>query len=70
MKYLPLILANLSRKKLRTTLTIGSFAVAVFLFGFLAVIHGAFSGGPGRDRGGPADGDQQGFDHPAAANFV
>jgi putative ABC transport system permease protein len=45
MKFLPLILANLSRKKLRTTLTIGSFAVALFLFGFLAVIHGAFNGG-------------------------
>jgi putative ABC transport system permease protein len=40
-----LILANLFRKKLRTTLTIGSFAIALFLFGFLAVIHGAFSGG-------------------------
>ncbi|MGA7853352.1 MAG: FtsX-like permease family protein [Candidatus Acidiferrales bacterium] len=47
MKYLPLIFANLSRKKLRTTLTIGSFAVAVFLFGFLAIIHGAFSGDMG-----------------------
>ena len=45
MKFLPLIFANLSRKKLRTTLTIGSFAVALFLFGFLAVIHGAFEGG-------------------------
>ena len=45
MKFLPLIFANLSRKKLRTTLTIGSFAVALFLFGFLAVIHGAFTGG-------------------------
>ncbi len=44
MKYLPLIFANLSRKKLRTFLTVGSFAVAVFLFGFLAIIHGAFSG--------------------------
>jgi putative ABC transport system permease protein len=44
MKYLPLIFANLSRKKLRTILTVGSFAVAVFLFGFLAIIHGAFSG--------------------------
>jgi putative ABC transport system permease protein len=43
-KYLPLIFANLSRKKLRTFLTVGSFAVAVFLFGFLAIIHGAFSG--------------------------
>jgi putative ABC transport system permease protein len=47
MKFLPLILANLNRKKLRTVLTIGSFAVAVFLFGFLAIIHGAFSGNLG-----------------------
>jgi putative ABC transport system permease protein len=39
-----LIFANLRRKKLRTILTIGSFAVALFLFGFLAVIHKAFSG--------------------------
>ncbi len=45
MKYLPLIFANLMRKKLRTTLTVGSFIVALFLFGFLAIIHGAFSGG-------------------------
>jgi putative ABC transport system permease protein len=44
-KYFPLILANLFRKKLRTTLTVGSFVVALFLFGFLAIIHGAFSGG-------------------------
>lgn len=44
MKYLPLIFANLRRKKLRTFLTVGSFAVAVFLFGFLAIIHGAFGG--------------------------
>ncbi len=45
MKYVPLILANLFRKKLRTTLTVGSFVVALFLFGFLAIIHGAFNGG-------------------------
>jgi putative ABC transport system permease protein len=44
-KYLPLIFANLTRKKLRTALTLGSFVVALFLFGFLAIIHGAFSGG-------------------------
>ncbi len=44
MKYLPLIFANLRRKKLRTVLTVGSFAVALFLFGFLAVIHHAFNG--------------------------
>ncbi len=45
MKYFPIILANLFRKKLRTALTVGSFIVALFLFGFLAIIHGAFSGG-------------------------
>jgi putative ABC transport system permease protein len=45
MKFVPLIIANLFRKKLRTTLTVGSFVVALFLFGFLAIIHGAFSGG-------------------------
>jgi len=45
MKYLSLIRANLFRKKLRTTLTIGSFVVALFLFGFLAIIHGAFNQG-------------------------
>ena len=45
MKFFPLILANLFRKKLRTILTIGSFAVAMLLFGLLAVIHGAFTGG-------------------------
>jgi putative ABC transport system permease protein len=39
-----LIFANLRRKKLRTLLTVGSFAVALFLFGFLAVIHHAFNG--------------------------
>jgi len=44
MKYMHLIFANLRRKKLRTVLTVGSFAVALFLFGFLAVIHKAFSG--------------------------
>ena len=45
MKYIHLIFANLSRKKLRTALTIGSFAVALFLFGFLAIIHGSFNMG-------------------------
>ncbi len=42
MKFLPLIFANLFRKKIRTTLTIGSFAVALFLFGLLIVVRGAF----------------------------
>jgi putative ABC transport system permease protein len=53
MKFLHLILANLSRKKLRTILTVGSFAVALFLFAFLAVVKGAFSRGAdiaGADR--------------------
>lgn len=44
MKYMHLIFANLRRKKLRTVLTVGSFAVALFLFGFLAIIHKAFGG--------------------------
>ncbi|MGA2844339.1 MAG: FtsX-like permease family protein [Candidatus Acidiferrales bacterium] len=53
MKFFPLILANLFRKKLRTALTIGSFAVALFLFGLLVVVHGAFNQGvsmAGADR--------------------
>jgi putative ABC transport system permease protein len=45
MKFLPLIFANLLRKKARTVLTIGSFAVALFLFGLLATIKVAFSQG-------------------------
>jgi putative ABC transport system permease protein len=53
MKYSSLILSNLFRKKIRTLLTIGSFAVALFLFGLLAVVHGAFNQGvdiAGADR--------------------
>lgn len=53
MKYFRLLRANLLRKKLRTFLTIGSFAVALFLFGILAVVRGAFSQGvdvAGADR--------------------
>jgi len=42
MKYLHLVTANLFRKKIRTILTIGSFAVALFLFGLLAIVRGAF----------------------------
>jgi len=45
MKYRHLIFANLFRKKIRTTLTLGSFAVALFLFGLLAVVRGAFNKG-------------------------
>src|SRR5215831_5028875 len=43
MKFRGLILANLFRKKLRLVLTIGSFAVALFLFAFLSVVKSAFS---------------------------
>jgi putative ABC transport system permease protein len=53
MKFLPLIFANLLRKKVRTILTMGSFAVALFLFGLLVAIDGAFSQGidvAGADR--------------------
>lgn len=45
MKFRGLIFANLFRKKLRLLLTIGSFAVALFLFAFLAVVRGAFTRG-------------------------
>lgn len=53
MKFFGLLRANLFRKKIRFILTIGSFAVALFLFGVLAVIRGAFQGGvdiAGADR--------------------
>ncbi len=53
MKYGGLVLANLFRKKLRLTLTLGSFAVALMLFGFLSVVREAFAGGvdiAGADR--------------------
>ena len=45
MKYWRLIKANLFRKKIRTVLTVGSFAVALFLFGILLVVRGAFGQG-------------------------
>ena len=45
MKYRHLIFANLFRKKIRTTLTLGSFAVALFLFGLLATVRSAFNQG-------------------------
>ena len=53
MKYLGLVLANVRRKKTRTVLTVGSYAVALFLFGMLAAIHFAFYQGvevAGADR--------------------
>ena len=40
-----MIFANLLRKKIRLLLTIGSFAAALFLFAFLAVVRDAFNRG-------------------------
>jgi putative ABC transport system permease protein len=53
MKFLPLILKNLFRRKIRTTLTMLSIAAAFFLYGLLIVIDFAFTGGievAGADR--------------------
>jgi len=53
MKFARIIFANLSRKKVRLLLTIGSFAVALFLFAFLYVVNDAFQRGAdvaGADR--------------------
>jgi len=53
MKFGSLILANLLRKKIRLLLTLGSFAVALFLFAFLGVVRDAFGRGAdvaGADR--------------------
>ena len=44
MRFFRLIWANLLRKKIRTTLTIGSFMVALFLYGLLVAIRAAFGG--------------------------
>jgi putative ABC transport system permease protein len=52
-KFFPLIVANLFRKKTRTILTIGSFVAALFLFALLATIDTSFTGGveiAGADR--------------------
>jgi putative ABC transport system permease protein len=53
MRHLPLLFANLRRKKIRTLLTVGSFVVAFFLFGLLAAIGYGFRQGidvAGADR--------------------
>jgi putative ABC transport system permease protein len=50
---LPLLLANLKRKKARTLLSAGSFGAALFLFGLLAAIRAGFQQGvdvAGADR--------------------
>jgi putative ABC transport system permease protein len=52
-KFRSLIFANLFRKKIRLILTIGSFAIALLLFTFLAVVKSAFNRGveiAGADR--------------------
>jgi len=53
MRYLPFILRNLFRKKTRAALTMGSIAVALFLYGLLVTIEGGLSAGvevAGADR--------------------
>jgi len=53
MKFSRIIWANITRKKVRLLLTIGSFAVALVLFAFLAVVRDAFNRGAdvaGADR--------------------
>ena len=53
MKYLPLIWANLKRRKLRTALTMASIFVAFLLFGYLCAIEKALGAGvevAGADR--------------------
>jgi putative ABC transport system permease protein len=53
MKYFRLLRVSLFRKKIRTSLTIGSFAIAMLLFGFLVIIRLAFNQGvevAGADR--------------------
>jgi len=53
MKFLVLVFANLKRKKVRTMLTIGSFAAALFLFGLLIAVRSSFNQGvevAGADR--------------------
>lgn len=53
MKYLNLIFKNIFRKKTRLILTLGSFSVALFLFGLLLAIQNAFYQGvdvAGADR--------------------
>jgi putative ABC transport system permease protein len=52
-KFRRLIFANFFRKKVRLVLTIGSFAIALVLFTFLAVVYSAFNRGieiAGADR--------------------
>lgn len=45
MKFLPLLWANLGRKRLRTTLTLASIVIAFLLFGMLQTLNAALTGG-------------------------
>ena len=45
MKYLPLFAANFGRHRLRSLLTLGSFAVSLFLFCLLLTVRAAFNQG-------------------------
>lgn len=45
MKFLPLLWANLGRKRLRTTLTLASIVIAFLLFGMLQTLNTALTGG-------------------------
>lgn len=52
-RFLPLLRANVTRKRGRLLLTVGSYAVALFLFGLLSAVDVAFSQGvevAGADR--------------------
>jgi putative ABC transport system permease protein len=52
-RFLPLLLANFRRKRVRTALSVASFAVALFLFGILTAIRAGFRQGidvAGADR--------------------
>jgi len=57
-KFRGLIFANLFRKKLRLILTIGSFAIALVLFTFLAVVKKRLQPWHGNRRRGPPGGRQ------------
>jgi len=53
MKFLPLILANLRRRKLRTLFTLASITIAFLLYGLLAAVKNGFEAGvelAGADR--------------------
>ena len=45
-KHLPLLWANLGRKKLRTGLTLASIVVAFLLFGLMQTLRVALTGSP------------------------